>query len=412
MGAAPQTQERLLEEIDRLRREIAELEAGRGESDPTLAESARELRTANAFLRHLTATSVDAVIAADMGGRIIIFNGAASQVTGYSEKEARQSITLKNIFPGNDAEELINKLKDGGEGGQGQISSYRLLLRKDGTTVPVRLSMAMVHEGRTEVGVVGFFYDLREKRRMEHELMKTRVQLLQAEKMASVGRLAAGVAHQLNNPLCELALFAQLILEEHELEPEIKTDMNHITSAVERCREIVRELLQFARQTAKEMRPQDLNAAISRTISLLEEQPLFQNIDLVEELDSSLPSTPADMQQLDQVFLNILLNAADALEGEGRITVSSRLHSDGDRVLIEISDNGPGIPEAVLPHIFEPFFTTKEEGKGTGLGLSVAYGIIEDHHGKISAQSWPGEGATFTIELPLKAEPAEGAAVE
>jgi signal transduction histidine kinase len=149
------------------------------------------------------------------------------------------------------------------------------------------------------------------------------------------------------------------------------------------------------------MRPHDINRAISRTLFLLENQTLFQNIEIRKELTPSLPTVRADIQQLNHLLMNIILNAAQAMDGRGTLVVKTLPVPDRERVRILISDTGPGIPESTLPHIFEPFFTTKEEGEGTGLGLSLVYGIIENHGGTIRAGSKPGEGATFTIELPL-----------
>ncbi|MGC8853441.1 MAG: VacB/RNase II family 3'-5' exoribonuclease, partial [Halothiobacillaceae bacterium] len=200
-----------------------------------------------------------------------------------------------------------------------------------------------------------------------------------AEKMASLGKLAAGVAHQLNNPLGGITLYAQLMLEEYALDEAAESDLRRILDDAERCRNTIRELLEFARQTRQEIRLNDLNHALSQTLFLLENQSLFHNIEIVKELDPSLPKVPSDVQQLNHVFMNIILNAAEAMEGQGQLRVRTSRSEDGRYAVIQISDTGPGIPEDVLPHIFEPFFTTKEEGKGTGLGLSLVYGIIENH---------------------------------
>jgi signal transduction histidine kinase len=191
------------------------------------------------------------------------------------------------------------------------------------------------------------------------------------------------------------------MMEEYPLEDAAREDLRRIIDDAERCRNTVRELLEFARQTRQEIRLNDLNHAISRTLFLLENQSLFHNIKIVKSLDPDLPKVPSDIQQLNHVFMNIILNAAEAMEGTGRLTIETLPSDNGCSVLIRISDTGPGIPEDAIPHIFEPFFTTKEEGKGTGLGLSLAFGIIENHNGRIRAESEPGRGTTFTIELPM-----------
>jgi signal transduction histidine kinase len=243
---------------------------------------------------------------------------------------------------------------------------------------------------------------------MKGELENTQLQLLQAEKMSSLGKLAAGVAHQLNNPLGGITLYAKLIMEEYDLEKGAKEDLDRIIRDAKRCRDTVKELLEFTRQTRHLMRHHDINRALTRTLFLLESQTLFHNIGIKKDLAPSLPLVLSDVQQLYHLFMNVVLNAAQAMEGRGTLTVKSRLLPDVNRVCIAISDTGPGISEEYLPQIFEPFFTTKDEGKGTGLGLSLAYRIVQNHGGHIRAESSPGKGTTFTIELPIGSKHDEG----
>jgi signal transduction histidine kinase len=198
------------------------------------------------------------------------------------------------------------------------------------------------------------------------------------------------------------------MMEEYDLEEGAQKDLDRILKDAQRCSEIVKELLEFSRQTSRKMQPQDINKAVSRTLFLLEDQTLFHNIQVVKNLEPTLPHPPVDIQQMNHVFMNIILNAADAMEGNGKLTLRTyRSSKNKDKICIEITDSGPGIPDDILPHIFEPFFTTKQEGKGTGLGLSLAYGIVEDHGGSIRVNSKPGHGSAFNIELPL-ARPENG----
>ena len=376
---------------------------------PTRGGLEEKLQRTNAFLRNLIFSAVDGVIASDMKGKILIFNDAATKVFGYTIDEALNTVNVRDIYPGKNAFEVMQNLRSEDYGGKGKLRSFQVdVISKDGVIVPISLNAAIVYENGQEMATIGFFHDLREQLQMKSELEKTQLQLLQAEKMASLGKLAAGVAHQLNNPLGGITLFTKLIMEEYHLEEGAKEDLNRILKDANRCRDTVRELLEFTRQTRHLMRANDVNRALTRTLFLLESQTLFQNIDIVKDLDPTLPLVYADIQQLNHLFMNIILNAAQAMEGKGTLTIRSRLLSDIDRVCIEISDTGPGIPNDILPHIFEPFFTTKEEGKGTGLGLSLAYRIVQNHSGHIEAESKPDEGTTFFIELPLAAKNLEG----
>jgi len=156
------------------------------------------------------------------------------------------------------------------------------------------------------------------------------------------------------------------------------------------------------------MQPHDVNKSIARTLFLLENQTLFHNIEIDKNMTPTLPLIMADTQQLNHMFMNIIINAAQAMEGKGKLTLKTCKAQHGNWINIEISDTGPGIPEDVLPHIFDHFFTTKEEGKGTGLGLSMVYSIVENHGGKIIAKSTPGQGTTFIIEFPVTTESNKG----
>ncbi len=357
--------------------------------------------TSNAFLKNLLNSAVDGVIAADMTGKIIIFNQTATEISGYSREEALTTLNITDIYPNKDAHVIMKKMRSDDYGKKGILKSYKqTVIRKDGTTTPILLNASIVYENDREIATIGVFHDLKETLRMEAELERVQTQLLQAEKMSSLGKLAAGVAHQLNNPLGSITLFSQLMLEEYELPENAKKDLLRIKGDAERCSSIVKELLEFARQTKRAVKLYNINKIIARTLFLLRNQALFQNIDIIEDYDDKIPDIPADVQQLNHVFMNIILNAADAMDGKGELKIISMLNKELGKVIIEISDTGPGIPENVLPNIFEPFFTTKEQGKGTGLGLSMAYGIIENHGGKISARN--EGGAVFSIELPLE----------
>lgn len=369
---------------------------------PTQGGLQEKLERSNAFLQNLILSAVNGVIAADKTGKILFFNDESVEMFGYSMKEALDHVNIRDIYPGDGAYDVMKKLRSKDYGGKGKLKSYQVdVFAKTGETIPISLNASIVYEGDSELATIGYFHDLRQELLLKENLEKTRLQLLQAEKMSSLGKLAAGVAHQLNNPLGGIILFAKLMMEEYDLEQGAKEDLNRILKDAERCRDTVKELLEFTRQTRHLMRPHDINQAINRTLFLLENQTLFQNIHIEKDLSSSNPMVHADIQQLNHLFMNIILNSAQAMEGNGSLTVKTYPFVGKGNVCIEISDNGPGIPKEILPHIFEPFFTTKEEGKGTGLGLSLAYGIVENHGGNIRAWNKPDKGATFLIELPL-----------
>ncbi len=372
--------------------------------DVPLVEGLEEkLQRSNAFLKNLILSSVDGVIAADRQGKIFIFNDAAVEITGYSMYEGLHKLMIHDIYPQDDiAYDIMKKLRSKAFGGKGKLKLYQVdLQHKDGSTVPIRLNASIVYDGREEVATIGFFHDLREEIEMKEQLEKTRLQLLQADKMASLGKLSAGVAHQLNNPLGSITLFTKLVLEDYDLEEAIQEDLSRILKDAQRCRDTVKELLEFARQTRYQIKPHDINTALARTLFLLDKQTLFHNIEIHRDFDDSLPLVPGDIQQLNHVFMNLIINAAQAMGGEGELHLKTEHLPDRSRAVIEISDTGPGIPGEVLPHIFDPFYTTKDEGEGTGLGLSLAYSIIKEHHGQIEVRNRTEGGAVFTIELPL-----------
>jgi two-component system NtrC family sensor kinase len=225
--------------------------------------------------------------------------------------------------------------------------------------------------------------------------------LMHTEKMAAVGQLVSGVAHEVNNPLTAIMGFADLLLESPELSGDVKQDLQVIVQETQRTREIVQNLLSFARQTPPEKQAVNVNQVLRRTVSLRSYDMASHGIEIMESLDSAVPEVIGDAHQLQQVFLNILNNACDAVREtnrRGKIFIATQ--QVNGTIEVRFRDNGPGIRNA--DRIFDPFYTTKEVGKGTGLGLSICYGIVREHNGEILCTNNPdSEGATFTIRLPL-----------
>jgi signal transduction histidine kinase len=232
------------------------------------------------------------------------------------------------------------------------------------------------------------------------QLEAAQTQLLQSEKLSAMGEFVAGVAHELNNPLTAVVGFAEMLKGEN-MNPQSQHYANMIFKAAQRCQRIVHLLLSFARPQKPERKPVSVNSLVESVLEIVGYPLRTSNIEVVTRLDRELPLVMADGNQIQQVLLNILNNARQAIEEnqpDGRITITTTTSRANVRVVIQ--DNGPGIPKEILPRIFNPFFTTKGVGKGTGLGLSLCYGLIKEHGGNITSASRNGEGATFTIELP------------
>jgi two-component system NtrC family sensor kinase len=365
-----------------------------------------ELREANEFFMNLIESSVDGIIAADMKGDIFIFNKGAEALTGYTAEEMIGKLHITKIYPEGVAKDIMKKLRSPEYGGVGKFTPTQLnVVNKFEEEIPIQLSAVLIYNGSSqEIASVGIFTDLRPRLKMEQRLQETHLQLVSSEKMASLGKLAAGIAHEINNPLGGILIYSSLMIEDLPEEDSKRGDLARIVQEAGRCKEIVKSLLEFARQTEPKMEPTDVNRAINDGLFFLVNQALFHNIRIVKNLDPFLPFVQGNASQLKQVFMNIIVNAAEAMHGNGTLTITTYPAPDRRRVSVEFTDTGEGIPEENLTRIFDPFFTTKDVGKGTGLGLATSYGIVEDHGGKIGVRSKVGEGTTFTIELPTYPE--------
>ncbi|MBN1570737.1 MAG: cache domain-containing protein [Acidobacteria bacterium] len=238
------------------------------------------------------------------------------------------------------------------------------------------------------------------------ELVAVQIQMAQSEKLASIGRLAAGVAHEINNPLAGILTFSMLALEDCDDDHPLKESLEVIVKQTLRCRETVKGLLGFARQSGAAPSITEVNSIVDKTLLLLENQAIFQNIRTVRNFDAELPRVFIDAGELQQVIVNIVINAVDAMEENGSLTIETSQSPQTQEILIRIKDTGKGIPDDALPFIFEPFFTTKKVGKGTGLGLAIVHGIVTRAGGKMEVETSP-KGTIFTIRLPMAIEEEE-----
>jgi two-component system NtrC family sensor kinase len=273
------------------------------------------------------------------------------------------------------------------------------------------MSVRVPEKGRGELRQLSEAFN-----RMVAELQSTQDELLHARNLASIGQLAAGVAHEINNPLGTIMLYSDILNREVPPDSTIKDDLQMISREATRCKEIVTALLNFARQSRVMAQETDVNGLVRELASDLERLPLYEKVVIVQKLAPDLPVIQADPTQLRQVLVNLANNAAEAMPEGGTLTFTTALDPAGDRVHISVEDTGIGIPPEHIPKLFTPFFTTKPIGRGTGLGLAITYGIVKMHRGQITVQSQVGKGTRFTVILPVRiaqAQPAgadEGAA--
>ena len=367
----------------------------------------RQTYQANIFLQNVIHCSVDGIVVVDVKGNVLIFNEGAEQILGYKAEEVLgHPEMLFRFYPPETAKEMMRRMRSDEYGPRDKLNSTQITFYdKAGNEVPVSFSAAIVREGGEEIASVGIFSDLREQVRMRRELEDTQTQLMQAEKIASLGRLSAGVAHEINNPLAGILIYAELLERQLQNGSFNQEYLTEIISQTLRCQQIVTRLLEFSRQSLGQKTHFDANKIILRCIDLISHQAIFHNIEIKTELAGDLPQILGDPGQLQQVFTNLLLNAADAMQGQGKITVASQPTPSHDGIILTFTDTGCGISPNIQGKIFEPFFTTKAPGKGTGLGLSIVYSVIQRHGGTIEVDSNPGGGATFTIKLPLETPP-------
>jgi len=296
---------------------------------------------------------------------------------------------------------------------------YRLPVRSRDELGELAASFNKMTEelARAQQELTGWARTLEERvERKTSELRRAQAHLVASEKMAALGKLAATVAHEVNNPLSGILTYARLTqkaLETDGRDPAKKTEMLDQLRIIEResrrCGDIMRNLLTFARQAPPQRAPQHLNTLVERTLALVQHRMELQGIELEKHLAADLPPLACDAGQIQQVLLALLVNAAEAMPRGGRLRVETRLDPAGHGVEARVEDTGPGIPPEMLPRIFEPFFTTKEDEQRTGLGLAVAESIVEQHGGALTVRSAPGAGAEFTVHLPLEIPAAVGA---
>jgi len=347
-----------------------------------LNNSISKLRASEGRYRKLVDGISDAAILIDSNKNILSWNTAAQKIFGWSFKEVGgKKINL--LYSSSSGVDIFDNIKE-------IMDKECVFIKKDGSVFPGVMSKRSIFEEGVNKGYVVVIRDITEHK----EMAKLERQLLQSEKLATIGQLAAGVAHEINNPLANISLYTQMLLKKTE-DDTVKGKLVTIDDETNRAARIVKGLLEFARQSEPKPSQTDINTEIDKVLNILNSQ--LKGIRVTADLQP-LPSILADSGQIRQVLMNMMTNSIQSIKANGEITVKT--HVIQDHIEISISDNGCGIPEENISKIFDPFFTTKGTD-GTGLGLSICYGIIKRHNGSIDVKSEVGTGTTFMIKLPI-----------
>jgi hypothetical protein len=409
---APNSKASLAAEIDRLRRRIAELEVSAADHQRAEQQLERDARLREAALRKSedTARAVlesasEGIILINTTGRITLVNTAAERMFGYQRSELLGE-ALEILLPerirrghvehrtGYFAEPRVRPM------GIGLDLSGR---RQDGTEFPVEISLS--HVESTEGGVaIAFITDITERKRIEAQLQHQREVLYQNEKLTALGTMAAGIAHEMNNPLGIITTRIEVMLldaEQQQLPPQVLEDLQVLHRASQRVARIAGSLRSVARHTPGDRVPLDLNAIVEESLQLMQKPLAADNVQIVSCLDRALAPILGDATTLHQVLMNLLTNAREAMPEGGEVRIETGPADRPGWIRLLVADTGSGIPAEEVSKIFDPFFTTKRTG--TGLGLSVTYGIIQEHGGTVDVESRPGAGTTFTLSFPTTA---------
>lgn len=361
-----------------------------------------ELANFKEFISRVVESSASAIVAADRQGNIELMNRAAKELFGLADGDRDKIRYVEQLYRPGQAKEIMKMLRDESIGGKGKLPSTTVtLIGVDGKEIPAEMTAAIIYdEQANEVATTAIYNDLREKLAVEQQLKDAQKQLAQSEKMASLGQLAAGVAHEINNPLTGILFNASLILEKLAPEHPFRQDLEYIIEDADRCKDIVKSLLVYSRHTDSRKNIIHINELVEQSLKIGRDPKTFGNIKVEKELADEMMMINVDTNQLNQVIINLVMNAADAMEGKGVLTLRTYRNKSLKKVFLEVADTGPGIDADDLNKIFDPFFTTKQVGKSTGLGLSIAYGIVEEHGGRVSVKETGVGGTTFIVELP------------
>ena len=362
------------------------------ETAANLKRTHDELKASEIKYRNLFESSRDTILMIDDKTRIIEINDAGIKLFGFNDRKEALSIESYYMLFW-DARDASHFHDDILNNGFVQGTEFNMVNREGNKlTVMVSASKRLSDDGRF-TGIEAILRDISEKRRAEKYLAQT-------EKLASIGELASGVAHEINNPLGVIKCYANLMSKATDMDSQQSKDIQIIRKHTDQCQSVVSSLLSFAKTPEPNKTRSQIHMVIDDILSVLEHQMSKGSISVERQYDSRIQELIVDESMIKQVFMNLLLNAIQAMPQGGLIVVQSSLDDQDNVITISITDTGIGIPEKYIERIFDPFFSTKDAGKGTGLGLSVSYGIVKQHNGKITAYSDPGKGSTFAVLLP------------
>ena len=410
MDDVRKTKQQLIAELDELRRRAADLKAAAVDHRQAAQRLAKDARVSEAALRQSEATgqallesASEGILLIDSSGRITLVNAAAERMFGFDRDELLGQ-SLEILLP-----ERVRDIHVGHRAGYFAGPRVRPMgigldlsgRRKDGTEFPVEISLSYV-QSSDGIVAMAFITDITERKRVEAELRRQRETLYQTEKLAALGTLSAGIAHEMNNPLGIITSRIELMLleaEEQGLPAHVVEDLQVLHRASQRVAKIAASLRAFARQSPSERAPIELNVVVEETVLLMQKPLAADGVRIATSLDRTLPPLVGDATALQQVLVNLLTNAREAMTEGGEIRIETGLVTERPGWLrLIVADTGPGIPAEALAKIFDPFYTTKRTG--TGLGLSVSYGIVQEHQGTVDVQSQPGAGTTFILTFP------------
>jgi len=373
------------------------------------AETTQALIRTLEFRRNLIESSMDGILACNETGIIVTMNSVMENLLGCSRSDVIYKMTMDQIFRQEEKQDFeIKHLKERKYGDPNHLFLYETtLVGKDNKKVPVQVYASVIFDQGKEDGMVCFFRDLREIRRLEREF-EDQTKVLHQDKMMSLGRLAASVVHEINNPLAGILNYIRLMIRivdrrepNQEQMKKFKRYLELVESETSRCSKIVSGLLTFSRKSPASFTEVRIDDLLERSILLSHHKLALSNIELKTDVGGNIPVINGDINQLQQCVINLIFNAIDAMPNGGTLWISANYDLQGKMVIISVRDNGIGIAEENIPLLFEPFFTTKKEGYGVGLGLSTAWGIVERHGGTLKVESRPGQGSTFKLIFPV-----------